>query len=258
MLTRLWWVMMAAVASVTFSSKQLLRQRVKDAVRAIDSGALADQSRRVLERVTTLTAFQSASAISIFISMPTGEIDTTGLIAAAFAHGKRVFIPKVTGKASQDMIMVEVYSVEEIESFPKSKWQIPEPTMDFIAGRYDKDLLAKGIIDLVVVPGVVFDASCGRVGHGKGYYDCFLDRLASSSSAIPSPSSSPSSSSKISCPRTGGIDSSPACISRRLTTIGLALEEQMMVDGTIEMEPHDKYLDYVITPSQVIAKAGDS
>jgi 5-formyltetrahydrofolate cyclo-ligase len=31
-------------------------------------------------------------------------------------------------------------------------------------------------IDLLVVPGVAFDANCNRVGHGKGYYDSFIHR----------------------------------------------------------------------------------
>lgn len=31
-------------------------------------------------------------------------------------------------------------------------------------------------LDLVVVPGVGFDRKMHRIGHGKGYYDCFFKR----------------------------------------------------------------------------------
>jgi len=32
-------------------------------------------------------------------------------------------------------------------------------------------------VDLVIVPGVVFDEKCARYGRGKGYYDRFLEVL---------------------------------------------------------------------------------
>lgn len=66
------------------------------------------------------------------------------------------------------MIMVEVASKLEMDSFPKSKWGIPEPPEDFIIERPDGTYA--GCIDLVFVPGVAFDVNCSRLGHGKGYY----------------------------------------------------------------------------------------
>jgi 5-formyltetrahydrofolate cyclo-ligase len=32
-------------------------------------------------------------------------------------------------------------------------------------------------VDLIIIPGVVFDEKCGRCGRGSGYYDKYLDRI---------------------------------------------------------------------------------
>lgn len=68
------------------------------------------------------------------------------------------------------MTMVRLHSMNELESFPKSKWNIPQPPED------DKreDALESGGIDLILTPGLAFTRDGCRLGRGKGYYDYFL------------------------------------------------------------------------------------
>lgn len=59
-------------------------------------------------------------------------------------------------------------SEEEVASFPLTKWKIREPPEELVRSR--EDGVYEGDIDVVVVPGVAFDAGCNRLGHGRGYY----------------------------------------------------------------------------------------
>ena len=102
-----------------------------------------------------------------------GEFDTRPLLEAAFADRKRVFLPRVEDVARRRMSVLEAFSLEDVDAFPRSNWGIPEPPRD---GPDRADAAAAGV-DLVVVPGVAFDADRGRLGQGAGFYDTFLAAL---------------------------------------------------------------------------------
>eukprot|EP00602_Paraphysomonas_sp_CaronLab_P005067 CAMPEP_0185032668 /NCGR_PEP_ID=MMETSP1103-20130426/20931_1 /TAXON_ID=36769 /ORGANISM="Paraphysomonas bandaiensis, Strain Caron Lab Isolate" /LENGTH=131 /DNA_ID=CAMNT_0027568647 /DNA_START=191 /DNA_END=586 /DNA_ORIENTATION=+ len=117
---------------------------------------------------------------------------------------------------SSDMEIHELDSMEQIKGFPLSKWGIPEPP-DTMRSCSMETCTA---IDLVLVPGVAFDRNCGRVGHGRGYYDCFLEAL------------------------------SEANISRQRRvplTVGLGFDDQLLDE--VPLDEHDRVLDFVATPS---------
>lgn len=163
------------------------------------------------------------------------EIQTYSIVRHALLHGKRVFIPKVIGKQPNDMIMYELISHDMLESFTKNKWGIPEPPLPAISVVTDSDGNVNyndaylDEIKSIIVPGVAFDNYCGRIGHGKGYYDCFLDKIRKH------------------------------CIDTNKDTplkIGLSLEQQIF--DHVEMEKHDQYLDYVITPSAILSRASSN
>jgi hypothetical protein len=55
------------------------------------------------------------------------------------------------------------------ESLQKGAYNIPEP--------HNGRVISPSEIDLMLVPGVAFDTSGGRLGRGKGFYDRYLSRL---------------------------------------------------------------------------------
>jgi len=96
------------------------------------------------------------------------EIDTSGLIRAAFRSGKRVAAPRMEGGE-----IVFAYLDESWESLPRDALGIPTPPAGVpipAAGLRRLDVFA-------LIPGLLFDRAGGRLGRGKGYYDRFLSSV---------------------------------------------------------------------------------
>ena len=128
--------------------------------------------------------------------MPTGELDTWALSRATLTLGKRLYVPRFStlsagARASEDhkfttdMQMLRVHDVHELDhGLTANKWGIAEPPL-LRAGAAREDgtslsyaaLLTGGAgLDLIIVPGMLFDRNGGRLGHGKGYYDRYIRR----------------------------------------------------------------------------------
>jgi 5-formyltetrahydrofolate cyclo-ligase len=75
-------------------------------------------------------------------------------------------------------------------------------------------------LDLIVVPGLAFDARGRRLGRGKGFYDRLLSTAAAG----------------VKC--------------------GICFDEQML--GDIPVESHDIHLDFVATPTRWIDCRGST
>ena len=61
------------------------------------------------------------------------------------------------------MQMVRINSLADYESLPINRWGIPEPTWE----EKREEALESGL-DLVIMPGLAFDRTKARLGHGKG------------------------------------------------------------------------------------------
>lgn len=137
-------------------------------------------------KLLSLPEYQNAKSLSIFMSMPTGEINTGPIVHQALNQGKSIFIPylrsnQTQGEPKSIMGMVELYSEEDFKQLVPDKWGIPSIKKDTIPGRRrcpgDHDHESKTAeLDVIVMPGVAFDSKLQRIGHGKGYYDFFLQR----------------------------------------------------------------------------------
>jgi len=200
--------------------KSGIRTEVKAALKTISAEELEARSSIIFRRLLGLPSFSTSKVICCYLSMPSGEVKTGPIITECLQSKKRLFVPKVTGKSSSDLRMFEVESDAQLLGFPKSSWGIPEPPNDVVMASPDGADL--GIIDFIIVPGVAFDSKLNRLGHGKGYYDCFLARLLAKNIAVNGP---------------------------KPTLVGICFDEQVV--SNVPHEAHDVPLDFLVTPSKL-------
>jgi len=169
--------------------KAALRKRIRDELRKIDSKEIERQSGIITKHVLQLPSYQDARSIAIFLSMPGREVSTRDIVLQAFEDGKAVFIPYLRGEGgavkSKVMDMLQLNGKEDFHTLTPDGWGIPSLSKDSVDGRRNA-LGGTGIsnrpngkevvpnLDLIFMPAVAFDQSHRRLGHGKGFYDRYL------------------------------------------------------------------------------------
>lgn len=129
---------------------------------------LSDERRQAIEadlrnQLTQTTEWQQAKTIGITLSHEL-EWDTYKTIEKAWNEGKIVVVPKCIHK-TKEMIFYRIDSFDDVKAGYAG---ILEP-IESETTKWDKQA-----IDLLVVPGRVFDKTHYRIGFGGGYYDRFL------------------------------------------------------------------------------------
>jgi len=152
------------------TDKQLLRKQLRKLLQTISEKELIYQSNEIFKHVISLKEYQESKNISIYLHMPKGEVRTENLLKHALNSGKNCYVPFIINNT--EMEMVKLNSWEEFLSYPKSKWGYPEPKS---ISENSTALKTEGL-DLIIVPGMAFDLNGNRLGHGKGYYDRYIER----------------------------------------------------------------------------------
>lgn len=210
--------------------KRALRKRVSEALSSMSPSVVRTESLAIRARLLENPLVQDAERISVYLSMDSGEVQTSELISDLFRLGKRVFVPSIVGKRYDDMRMVELYPHENPSEFKRDKWTIP-----ILPERSnDQETRQDGtsLVEVVVCPGVAFDLRLNRLGHGKGYYDSFLRRASG-----------------IELDDDGNLLSTDPT-KTRVKTIGICFDEQVLSEGSIPTDAFDVVLDAVVTPTR--------
>ena len=137
--------------------KKALRKEIKALRAAHTDEQIHELSLGVRDQVLTLQEYRQAEVIYAYVDCK-HEVETSDIIRAAWADGKRVAVPKVLG---QDMKFFYITSLEN--DLEEGYYGIREPYEKHAADESGDEEKA-----LMLMPGVAF-------GYGGGFYDRFLE-----------------------------------------------------------------------------------
>lgn len=130
----------------------------------------ADEKQRLDEKITNrvsgLWAFRECDIFLAYVSKPI-EIDTSGMIEAAWRSGKRVAVPRCV-EGTREM---EFFFIRSYDDLVPGSYGLSEPDTEKC------ERVSEFENAFCVVPAIAFDVSGYRLGFGKGYYDRFLSRF---------------------------------------------------------------------------------
>jgi len=179
--------------------KSLLRKEVLHKRNSMSHFEISMKSKLIQQKLIESPVFNQSKSIGLYLAIGS-EVQTREIINYALDLGKTVLLPRIM---SNDLrfYVVDQKDFEE-NSFDVNRFGIKEPKIDKPAD----------FIDLLIIPGIVFDMYGFRIGYGYGYYDKYLT------------------------------------ISKFSKSIGLAYDFQL-IKKPIPILPHDRKIDVLITES---------
>ena len=98
-----------SAAATVRAEKQVLRKEIRAKLKKLSKSDIDQQSHQVWDKLTKLPAFQSATSVGLFLSMPHSEISTEAILRECVAQGKDIYVPQVGAnfeKAHMEMVKV--------------------------------------------------------------------------------------------------------------------------------------------------------
>lgn len=185
--------------------KSSLRSSIRSAVAALTPDQRRTQSIAACRRLLASDAFRRARRVMLYAPM-SREPDCAELAIEALTRGVALHLPRIApGAELLEVVPITHWAPHALPRSPLGPRQ-PQAGLPAVDPR---------TLDLILVPGVVFDLACHRLGQGKGYYDRFLTHA-------------------------------PAA-----AKVAIAFDEQVL--SQLPVDPWDIQLDAVFTPTRVLS-----
>ncbi|MBW1635585.1 MAG: 5-formyltetrahydrofolate cyclo-ligase [Deltaproteobacteria bacterium] len=183
-----------------------LRKEILAARNRLTAAEIKEKSGAIQDNLLGLEKIITAKNIFSYVSFRS-EVATLELINSLLNKGKIVTVP-ITRIKEKRLDAIRITNPES--DLVPGYCDIPEPNEELCLQQKANP----ADIDVILLPGSVFDKRGGRFGYGGGYYDRFV-------SSIP-----------------GAV------------RVGLAFDLQIIEKAPLQ--PHDEILDFVITETRVL------
>lgn len=124
-------------------------------------------SQRIVGAFMALPEYATADTVMFYVDVRS-EVRTRAELPVALKSGKTVVVPW----CNQDGEL-ELFKLTSMEELEIGMYKILEPKEELRTAAEHQISVEE--LDLIMVPGVGFDARGARMGHGKGYYDKLLE-----------------------------------------------------------------------------------
>ena len=141
-------------------SKKQLRQEIISQRLQLSATEILEKSKQIQQKVCHHPSFLNAPIVYTYIDYR-HEVSTRLIIETAWKLNKIIAVPKIIEGE------MKFYQIHTFDDLAPGTFGILEPlTNKYISSNEG----------LMIMPGVVFDVNCHRIGYGKGFYDCYLNR----------------------------------------------------------------------------------
>lgn len=193
-------------SSPAIDRKREIRKEGRSRMRAVTEESLREHSTAAAAILLERPEWKNAQRILGYLALK-DELELSTVLKAALAAGKTIALPRYIPEREAYCAAMLPPS-ESFATLSFGRFGILEPPTT-------APIVPLNQLDFVLVPGVAFDPSGGRLGRGKGFYDRLL------------------------------AETNNACMK-----CGVALEEQIV--AAIPSEAHDISMNFVLTPSRWI------
>lgn len=149
--------------------KKQIRQNIRQFLQSLSYEEYKERSLIIAKRLFKEPSIIKGKTIAITMSNRP-EVDTAAIVEELWRLGKRVVVPKCEPAKKK----MEFFEIDGFFQLERVYMDILEPIEEL------SDLVQREEIDVIIVPGIVFDPLGYRIGFGGGYYDRYLPGFSGS------------------------------------------------------------------------------